>query len=112
MALEGGWKKLDINNWPEDTYIYCNKCGQKNRSDPNWVYKDSPDDLDVINIRRQCLVVEKLFFPGMPNIAQNYYLCDDCRKKAGIKLRKSKIPKIINDGVGNVGGGVDKVSNV
>lgn len=23
------WKKLDIDNWPEESRIYCDDCGQK-----------------------------------------------------------------------------------
>lgn len=38
------WKKLDINNWPENTMIFCDDCGQKNRSDDGWIYLEQKKD--------------------------------------------------------------------
>lgn len=97
--LQDNWKRLDLNKWPEEANIYCNKCGLKNRGDKNWVYKDDLNDPDVNRVQLQIpraqlylsLMCSGRNLTELPKIAKNYYLCDDCRKLAGIKLRNRKI---------------------
>lgn len=38
--MEQEWKILDVNIWPENTRIFCDRCGMKNRSDTGWIYKE------------------------------------------------------------------------
>lgn len=99
--MENGWKKLNLEKPPEDAYIYCNICGLKNRGDINWVYKDDPEDPDVKRVKNELemlflkgVIYHSMFeFSGFP--AKNYYLCDDCRKKAGVKLRIRKKKELL-----------------
>ena len=52
------WKRLDPDNSPEpNSYLFCNKCGLKNRGDDNWVYRDDPENGLVQNLRRQIQMI-------------------------------------------------------
>ena len=94
------WKILDVDQWPEPgSYIYCNKCGLKNRGDPGWIYRDDPENGLVRDLRNQIAFVNSKFSiltmgMGMGNIARNFYYCPDCRKEELIMLpKKEKVVK-------------------
>lgn len=67
------WKKLDINNWPENTSIFC-ECGMKNRSDTGWIYKEQERN-QLFKFLALSYGINNEF---LPPIQKNVYKCDIC----------------------------------
>ena len=86
------WEKLDINNWPEDTRIYCDDCGQKNRSDDGWIYfeqKKTP----MKNIMIKNMLLMYGITDNEINVQQHKYKCDVCIIKDKINNPTNKFSK-------------------
>ena len=45
MSTDNEWKELVPPDYPEgdNMYVFCHKCGGKNRQDQGWRYRDDPE---------------------------------------------------------------------
>ena len=91
------WKILDINNLPENTKIYCDDCGLKNRSDDGWIYLEQKKDLMKNIMMKNMLMMYNLSnFKEEEfdiNVQQHKYKCDYCIIKDKINNPTNKFSK-------------------
>lgn len=70
------WEKFNYNNWDEPGYIYCDKCGVKNRSDAGWYRRER-----VYNAQYEALKMQAMMLVcNMPPIQNKEYRCSACWK--------------------------------
>lgn len=72
--MEQEWKILDVNNWPENTRIFCDGCGMKNRSDTGWIYKEQEKN-EYKEIMFKLLANS---YGISDSVQKNMYKCDLC----------------------------------
>jgi hypothetical protein len=70
------WKILDVNNWPENTRIFCDTCGMKNRSNTGWIYKEQEkNEYKEIMFK---LLANSYGISDSSAFQKNMYKCDLC----------------------------------
>ncbi len=48
------WTAFDQNNWDEPGWIYCDHCGIRNKSNPNWYRRQRIYDAIYEDMKEQC----------------------------------------------------------
>jgi len=79
---------VDLENWPEKSYIYCDRCGLKNRSDTGWWYNIKTDDSDFQKEKdKQENELKRLLIMSHTEVhlQRNEYMCNYCIVRHNLK---------------------------
>lgn len=83
-TIESGWEKFNEKIWDEPSYIFCNGCGTKNRSDTNWIRTCEKKDRSKDNMLLGLLIDPNSYMRKNPELALRDYKCPVCAKKEGL----------------------------
>ncbi len=81
------WEKFNYKKWDEPGFIYCDKCGLKNRSDSGWYRRERVFNLEFENMKKKM----SLLYPHMPEFQTREYCCNYCWGHENHQKRKCSV---------------------